>query len=105
MRLLAAALAQDVAAADMDRRPAAQVGQTEVDAPVAAEGGAEQREQRLVLVDREQLSVGQRPPLGRKHKRHHPDFREQRLGHVPPFVSPAKIRSGNTKRNYTTKST
>jgi hypothetical protein len=40
-----------VAAADVDGGAAAQVGQREVDAPVAAEGGAEQREERLILVD------------------------------------------------------
>src|SRR3954470_22530345 len=87
MRLLAAALAERMAAADMDRRAAAQVGKTKVDAPVAAEVGAEQREQRLVLVNREKLSVAQRPPLGRKAERHHSDFREKRLGHVPPLIS------------------
>src|SRR4051812_32014235 len=48
VRLLAAALAQCVPAANMDRRAAPQVGQREVDASISAERGAEQREQRLV---------------------------------------------------------
>ena len=42
--LLAAAFAQVVVAADMDRGAAAQVGQGEVHLAIAAEGGAQQRE-------------------------------------------------------------
>jgi hypothetical protein len=42
MRLLAAALAQRVPAADVDRRAAAQIGQREIDAAVAAKGRAQQ---------------------------------------------------------------
>ena len=67
--LLAATLAQRVAAADVDRHPAAQVGQREVDPAVAAVGRAEQREQRLVLVDRQELAVALRPALGREVER------------------------------------
>ena len=82
VRLLAAALAERVAAADVDRRAAAQVGQREVDPAVAAEGRAEQREQRLVLVDRQQLPVAQRPALGREDEGHDPDFGQEWFGHV-----------------------
>ena len=64
MRLLAAALAERVATADMDRRSAPKVGQREVHPAVAAERRAEQREQRLVLIDRQQLPVAQAQPLG-----------------------------------------
>src|SRR4051794_9731382 len=99
MPLLTAALAERMARAHMHRRAALQVGKPEIDAPVAAIGGAEQREQRLVLIDRQQLSITECPPLGWETKRHDSDFREKRLGHVPPLVSPAQTLAGDTKRN------
>ena len=49
--LLTPSLAEGVAAPDMDRRPPTEIGQGEVYPPIAAEGGAEKREERLVLVD------------------------------------------------------
>ena len=61
VRLLAAPLAQRVAAAHVDRRPAPQVGQGEVHPAVAAEGRTQQREERLVLVDGQELPVAQGP--------------------------------------------
>src|ERR1700743_2496603 len=47
VRLLAAPLSKGVARPNVNRRPAAQVRQTEVRPAVAAVGGAQQREQRL----------------------------------------------------------
>jgi len=67
-RLRAALLAQNMATADMNRRLPAQIRQREVGLPVAAEGGAEQREQRLILVDRKKLAVAHRPTPGRVAK-------------------------------------
>ena len=66
VRLLAAFLAQRVTAADVDRRAAAQVGQREIDSSIAAKGRAQQREQRLVLIDGQELAVTQRPALRRE---------------------------------------
>jgi cyanophycinase-like exopeptidase len=70
MRLLAAAFSQRMAAADVDRRASAQVGQREVAAPVAAEGRAQQREQGLVLVDRQKLPIAKGPATRREHETH-----------------------------------
>ena len=52
VRLFAATLAERVTATDMNGRAAAQIGQREVHAAIAAEGRAEQREQWLILIDR-----------------------------------------------------
>ena len=69
VRLLAAALAQGVPAAYVDRGARAQIGEREVDPPIAAKGRAQQREERLVLVDRQQLAVAQSPsPCGANTK-------------------------------------
>ncbi len=65
----------------MHRRAGAEVGQGEVHAAVAAVGRAEQREQRLVLVDRQQLSVAHRPALRGEAEGHDPDLGEEGLGH------------------------
>jgi len=76
-------LAADVAFPALMRRNApAQVGQREVGLSIAAIGRAEQREQGLVLIDGQQLTVAHRPPLGWKVERHHPDFRQKRLRHA-----------------------
>ena len=56
-------------------------GKREVGLPVAAEGRAEQREQRLVLVDRQQLAVRERPALRREVEAHDLEFAEERGGH------------------------
>ena len=74
MGLLAATFAEAMAAADVDRRAAAEIGQREVCLPVASEGRAKQREQRLVLVDRQQLAVTGRPTLRRKAEGHDPNL-------------------------------
>ena len=65
---LAAGLADRVAAGEMHRRAALQVGQREGDAAVAAVLRAQQREQRLVLVDRQQLAVAQGPAARRERE-------------------------------------
>jgi len=52
--------------ADVNRRPGAEVGEAEVHLPVTAERGSEQREEGLVLVDRQDLAVAERPSPGRE---------------------------------------
>jgi hypothetical protein len=74
VRLLAAALSQRVTAADVDRRPAPQVGEREVDPPVPAERRAQEREERLVLIDGQELAVAEGPSLGREDEAHDPDL-------------------------------
>ena len=54
-----------------------EVGQREVGLAVAAVRGAEQREQRLVLVDRQELAVAERPALGREVEADDLDFAEK----------------------------
>src|ERR687887_268893 len=56
---------------------------------VAAEGCAQQREQRLILVDRQQLAVAQRPALRREVEAHDPDLRQERLRHPYLLGRPA----------------
>jgi len=60
---LAGHLPEGDAVPDMDRHPALQVGEPERHPAVATVGGPEDREQRLVLVDRQQLAVAEGPTL------------------------------------------
>ena len=85
MILLAAALAQGMTAAHVDRCAGLQIGQPKVHAPIAAVGRAEQREERLILVDGQQLPVAQRPAFRGEAERHDANFREKRFSHI--FVS------------------
>jgi hypothetical protein len=55
-----------MAVAKMDWDATTQVGQGKVDPSIAAIGGSKQREQRLVLVDGQQLTIAQRPAFGRE---------------------------------------
>ena len=66
-----------------DRLAAAQVRQREVGGAVAAVLGAQQREQRLVLVDRQQLAVAQRPEPRREVEAGHHDLADEELTHCP----------------------
>src|SRR4051794_13334097 len=81
MRLLAASLAEPMPVTDVDRRPALEVRQGEVHPSVAAERSAEQREQRLVLVDGQELPVAEGPPLRRKDKAHDSDLGQEWFSH------------------------
>ena len=53
--LLASAFSKDVAAAIVDRHSALKIGQREINAAIPAKGRAEQREQRLILVNGQQF--------------------------------------------------
>jgi hypothetical protein len=59
-----------MAVADVHRNPAAEVRKGEVDPSVAPVIRAEQREQRLVLVDGQQLAVALGPALRREAEAH-----------------------------------
>src|SRR5947209_11631911 len=61
----------------MHRRVALHVGQREIGLAVAAIGGAEQREQRGVLRQRQDLPVAERPALGREVEREDTDFGDE----------------------------
>src|ERR1035438_6351518 len=69
-----AGLAQNDAVADMHRHAPLQIRQSEVSLSIAAIGRAENRKQRLILVDRQQLAIAKRPALGREVERENPDF-------------------------------
>jgi hypothetical protein len=56
-------------------------GSVKVVVPFAAVGRSEKREQRLVLIDREDLTVRQGPALGGKAPRDDFDLRKKRLRH------------------------
>src|SRR5215211_5450047 len=66
---------------DVDRRRALEVRQGEGHPPVAAERRAQQREQRLVLINRQELPVAESPPLRRKTETHNSDLGQERFGH------------------------
>jgi hypothetical protein len=70
---------QRVGVAHVDRNAAAQVGKREVGLPVASVAGAQEREQRLVLVDGQELPIAQRPAFGWKVERDDLDLAQEWL--------------------------
>ena len=68
----------------MHGHPSLQVGQLEVLHPVAAVGGAQQREQRLVLVDGQDLAIAESPAMRRELEGHQSDFAKIRVSHAVP---------------------
>src|SRR4051794_15100983 len=83
--LLTTELAEGMTGAHVSGCPALKVWQREVHAPISTERRTEQGEQRLVLIDRQQLPVATRPELGREPEGHQPDLREERLSHLTPY--------------------
>jgi hypothetical protein len=81
LALLAGPLAECVAAASMDGRSALQVRQRERGLSIAAKGGAQQREQRLAVVDRRQLPVAQRSSPRLVPEGHDPDLGKEWFCH------------------------
>src|SRR3954453_13071602 len=65
----------------MHRRATLQVRQRKIALAVAAIEGAEQREQRRVLRDRQQLSIAPLPAFGREVERKNADFGDEGIGH------------------------
>src|SRR5215218_4404199 len=80
MKLLPAGCAEGIAA-EADRNASAQVRQREVRLPVAAVHRAEQREQRLILVNGQELAVALRPALRRKIKSKYLNLAHERRAH------------------------
>src|SRR6476646_943098 len=66
MRGFAAALPQNNAVTHMHGHAALEIGKREGSAPVSAVGGAQDRKQSLVLVDRQQLPIAEGPAFGWK---------------------------------------
>ena len=81
MRLLTCALAERMARAGMDRHAPLQIRQAEIYPAIPPECRAEQGEQGLILVDRQQLPVAQRPTPRRKYETHQANFGQKRLCH------------------------
>ena len=69
----------------MQRNFAAEIGQGERRLAIAAIHGAEQGEERLVLVDGEELTVALRPPLGGEIETHDAQFRHKGRTHSTSF--------------------
>lgn len=67
--------------AHMDRQSGLQIGQRESGLAVAAIGGAKQREQRLILDDRQELTVAQRPAPRREVAAKHADLAKKWFTH------------------------
>src|ERR1035441_6871219 len=74
-------LALRMSAAESHRDATLQVRQGEGLCPVASIRGAEQRKERRVLVDRQELAIGLRPAFGCERERKNPDFAEKWFSH------------------------
>src|SRR5438552_17878965 len=72
MTLRTGPLTLSVTVADVNRDPALQIRQSKIHSPVTAIHGPQQRKQRLVLIDRHQLSIAHGPALRRKIKTENP---------------------------------
>jgi hypothetical protein len=72
--LCAGTFTQVMARAYVNRRTAAEVGQCEGRLTIATEGRAQERKERLVLIDRQELTVAERPTFRREHETHYTDF-------------------------------
>jgi hypothetical protein len=73
------------------------IGEGEAHLPIAAEGCAQGREQRLVLIDEQELPVAERLALEGIDKAHEPNFTQERFGHSsPPAVPKSRDRSTST---------
>src|SRR2546423_5156930 len=81
VRLLAAFLAEGKSLTHVNRHISLEIRQAEIYAPIAAVGGPEQREERLVLVDRQQLPVAERPTFWREAEAHDSDFGKEWFSH------------------------
>ncbi len=95
-------LAQGMARALVHRTPASEIRKSEIRLSVAAIGRAQQRKQRLILVDGQELPVAESPAFRREVERKQPDFRQKRLSHMqrPPWRNWIhQFRRSSTSRN------
>src|SRR5438105_13508622 len=81
MSLLAAVLTQGMPVAHMHRSSSLEIGQTERHSPIAPIGSSKQREERLVLIDGQQLAITERPPFGREIETDDLDFAQKWFRH------------------------
>src|SRR5690242_13550517 len=74
----------------MRRHAALQIGKLEVGRAVSAIGGAEQGEQRRILLDAERLAVAEGPAFGREVEAECAQFAEKLVAHrvIPPKERP-----------------
>src|SRR5438552_11176080 len=82
MCLFATGLAEDDSTADVDWHLGLQIRQAKGDPAVAAVGRAQQREERLVLVDGQELPVALRPAFRGEIEADYFDFAEEWSGHA-----------------------
>src|SRR5258707_11969925 len=82
VKLLAAFLSLDKTLTLMDWHPAAKIWQAEGGLAIAAVGSAKEREERLVLVDRQELPVTECPAPGSEVPGYDFYFGEIRLSHI-----------------------
>src|SRR5271167_675332 len=75
----------------MHRQLGLQVRKREIDPSVAAILGAKQREQGLVLVDRQELAVTKRPAFWREVEAHHGDLAEKWSTHRSSSLDPRAL--------------
>src|ERR1700675_1052855 len=95
---LAGGFAQHMSVAHMHRYAALQIRQREGRDSVTAIRRAQQRKQRLILIDGHQLTVTQRPTFGCKPESEDPDLGKKWFCHVD-LLSAAQERAGNTPCN------
>jgi hypothetical protein len=79
VRLLTADLPKTDALSDMYSRSTLQVRQRKGSLPVAAVGCSQNRKQRLILVNGQQLTIAKRPTLGREVPGNYFNFAEKWL--------------------------
>lgn len=63
-----------VGSAEMDRNAATEIRQREIGLSVTTISGSQQRKQRLILIDREELPVGKCPAFRREIETYHSDL-------------------------------
>src|SRR2546421_12181675 len=81
VRLFATFLAERMTITDVNWRHSLQVWQPKIHAPVTPKRRAQQTKQRLVLINRQELTVTQRPALRRETETEDSDFREKWFCH------------------------
>ncbi len=82
IRIGAQYLADEIMSAGTEQSAAPKIRQRESRSPVTPVLGAQQCEQSLVLADRKQLPIRERPPVGRSGARELHDLTQDRLGFI-----------------------
>jgi hypothetical protein len=77
VKLLSSDISLEETAALMNRNAAAKVRQRKINATIASVSRTQQRKERLVLIDRQELAVAESPTLRRKIKTNNLDFSQE----------------------------